>query len=103
MDWSDVVGGITGDLLPTGNPRDIIKVEDEEFELSIVDAGNIVIFIEADKLGLKGTESSNEIDSDKELLKKIERIRGEVCCKLKLVDSWEEAQIKTPYQPFLLL
>lgn len=103
LDWSDVVGGITGDLLPTGNPRDIIKVEDEEFELSIVDAGNIVIFIEADKLGLKGTESSNEIDSDKELLKKIERIRGEVCCKLKLVDSWEEAQIKTPYQPFFAI
>lgn len=103
LDWSDVVGGITGDLLPTGNPRDIIKIDNEEFELSIVDAGNIVIFISADELGLKGTESSSEIDRNKELLKKIERIRGEVCCKLKLVDSWEEAQIKTPYQPFFAI
>ena len=77
------------------------EIGSQVFLMNVV--GNIVIFIEADKLGLKGTESSNEIDSDKELLKKIERIRGEVCCKLKLVDSWEEAQIKTPYQPFFAI
>ena len=27
MDWSDVVGGITGKLLPTGNARDTIEVD----------------------------------------------------------------------------
>ena len=28
MDWSDVVGGITGKLLPTGNAKDTIEVDE---------------------------------------------------------------------------
>ncbi|MGL5122760.1 MAG: 2-methylaconitate cis-trans isomerase PrpF family protein [Fusobacteriaceae bacterium] len=103
LNWSDVVGGITGKLLPTGNVKDIIKIENESFEVSIVDAGNIVIFIEAEKLGLKGTETALEIDNNKELMNKIERIRGEICLKLGLVNFWEEAAIKTPYQPFFAM
>ncbi len=103
LDWSDVVGGLTGKLLPTGNPKDIINIENESFEVSIVDAGNIVIFIEAEKLGLVGTESASEIDNNKELIDKIERIRGEICYKLGLVDSWEKASKETPYQPFFAM
>lgn len=103
IDWSDVVGGITGNLLPTGNPKDIIKIENESFELSVVDAGNIVIFIEAEKLGLLGTESALEIENNDVLMEKIERIRGEVCCRLGLVKSWKEAAAKTPYQPFFAI
>lgn len=103
LDWSDVVGGITGKLLPTGNPKDIINIENESFEVSVVDAGNIVIFIEAEKLGLVGTETALEIDNNKELMSKIERIRGEICYKLGLVDSWEKAAKETPYQPFFAM
>ncbi len=103
IDWSDVVGGITGKLLPTGNPRDIIKIENETFEVSVVDAGNIVIFIKAENLGLIGTESALEIDNNSELMAKIERIRGEICYKLGLVSSWKEAATKTPYQPFFAI
>ncbi|MEG2638851.1 MAG: thiamine phosphate synthase, partial [Clostridiales bacterium] len=47
--------------------------------------------IEAEKLGLVGTETALEIDNNKELMSKIERIRGEICYKLGLVDSWEKA------------
>lgn len=103
LDWSDVVGGITGKLLPTGNAKDTINIGNESFEVSIVDAGNIVIFIEAEKLGLIGTESASEIDNNKELMNKIERIRGEICYKLGLVDSWEKASKETPYQPFFAM
>ena len=103
LDWSDVVGGITGKLLPTGNPKDIIEIENESFEVSVVDAGNIVIFIKAESLGLVGIESALEIDNNKELMRKIERIRGEICYKLGLVYSWEEAATKTPYQPFFAM
>ncbi|WP_293723257.1 PrpF domain-containing protein [uncultured Cetobacterium sp.] len=103
LDWSDVVGGITGKLLPTGNAKDIISIGNESFEVSVVDAGNIVIFIEAEKLGLIGTETASEIDNNKELMNKIERIRGEICFKLGLVDSWEKAAKETPYQPFFAM
>jgi 2-methylaconitate cis-trans-isomerase PrpF len=47
MDWSDVVGGITGKLLPTGNAKDTIEVDGVKHTVSIVDAGNPVVFIHA--------------------------------------------------------
>src|SRR5665647_1622102 len=43
LDWSDVVGGITGKLLPTGNVKDIIEADGVKYPVSIVDAGNPVV------------------------------------------------------------
>jgi hypothetical protein len=39
MDWSDVVGGITGKFLPTGNVKDTIEVDGIKYIVSIVDTG----------------------------------------------------------------
>lgn len=103
MDWSDAVGGCTGKLVPTGNPKDVLEVDGVKYTVSIIDAGNVVIFIKAEELGLKGTESSAEIDNDKNLLNLIEKIRGTACVKIGLVDKWEDAAVKTPYQPFFAI
>jgi len=45
MDWSDVVGSITGKLMPTGNPTDTIETDGGKYTVSIVDAGNPVVFV----------------------------------------------------------
>ncbi len=58
MDWSDVVGGITGKLLPTGNAKDTIEVDGIKYTVSIVDAGNPVVFVNAASLRMTGTEFS---------------------------------------------
>jgi len=50
MDWSDAVGGATGKLLPTGNAKDTIEVDGVKYPVSIVDAGNPVVFINAANL-----------------------------------------------------
>lgn len=103
IDWSDAVGGCTGMLLPTGNSKDIIEVDKEKYEVSIVDAGNIVIFINAEELNMNGVETPMQIDSNRELMNKIEKIRGNVCVKLGLVERWDDASKITPYQPFFAI
>lgn len=103
LDWSDVVGGITGKLLPTGNPIDTIEAQGKTYEVSIVDAGNVVVFIRAEDLGLTGTETPQEIDANDALNALIEEIRGKCCEKISLVSHWEEAKTVTPYQPFFAI
>lgn len=103
LDWSGTVGGITGDMLPTGNVADEILVEGKKYRISVVDAGNIVIFIEAKALGIVGTQRPELIEGDRERMRLIEHIRGEVCRRLGLVARWEDAQTVTPFQPFVAI
>lgn len=103
LDWSDVAGGVTGKLLPTGNVKDVINANGKDYTVSVVDAGNIVIFIEASSLGISGVETPVEIDENKELMDTIEEIRGKVCQNLGLVENWEDAKKVTPYQPFFAM
>jgi 2-methylaconitate cis-trans-isomerase PrpF len=77
LDWRNVVGVETGGLLPTGNVKDKISVEGVgDITISIVDCGNPVVFVGAEDIGLKGTEMPDEVDSDNEVLEKLELIRG---------------------------
>lgn len=103
LDWSDVVGGITGKLLPTGNVKDIITVSGKDYTVSVVDAGNIVIFVQAEEMGLSGIETPAQIEASAELMALIEEVRGKVCQKIGLVEKWEDASVITPYQPFFAM
>ena len=103
LDWSDVVGGITGRLLPTGSPKDVIQAGGRDYCVSVVDAGNVVVFIRAEELGLTGTETPAQIDGNQALMDRIEEIRGKVCQKIGLVERWEDAKRLTPYQPFFAM
>jgi 2-methylaconitate cis-trans-isomerase PrpF len=103
MDWSDVVGGITGKLLPTGNAKDTIEVDGVKHTVSIVDAGNPVVFIHAASLKMKGTESPYDIEANKPLMETIEKIRGHATVMCGLVDKPENAKTKSPYVPFFYI
>ena len=103
LDWSDTVGCITGKMLPTGNAKDCITIDGKGYPVSIVDAANPHVFIHARSLGLKGTESPNQIEADKNLMALIEKIRGTACVMIGLVKKPEEAATKTPYQPFFAI
>jgi hypothetical protein len=103
LDWSDTAGGITGKLLPTGNARDIIEVGGKEYAVSLVDAGNPLVFIKASSLSMKGTESPQEIEANKALLEIIEKIRGQAAVVFGLVKKPEDAATKSPYNPFFAI
>lgn len=103
LDWSDVVGGITGRLLPTGHVKDTVQIGGKEYTFTLVDAGNPTVFIHADNLGMKGTESPKEIEGNSQLMATIEKIRGVAAMMCGLVAKPEDAAAVTPYQPFFAI
>ncbi len=104
LDFRDTAGSVTGKLLPTKHEKDLLKVDDVgEVEVSIVDAGIPVVFLRAESMGLKGTETPKEIDTAPGLLTKIENIRGTAAELIGLVDDRREAVAKTPYTPFIAM
>ena len=71
IDFADVAGSNCGELLPTGNAVDMI----EGIGVSCVDNGMPVVLIRAEDVGKSGYESPEELESDNELLSRIESIR----------------------------
>ena len=103
LDWSDTAGGLTGKLLPTGNVRDVIRAEGRSYEVTLIDAGNPVVFIKAAALDMKGTESPYEIEQNASLMRLIEKIRGVAAVIFGLSSRPEEAAVQSPYNPFFAI
>ncbi len=104
LDFADSAGSITGKLLPTGHVTDVLEVDGlGSIEVSLVDAANPLVFLKAKDLGLSGAETPLEIDSNVELLARIEKIRSFAAQKLGLVDDWRKATRERPYIPFVAL
>ncbi|GGE27677.1 putative methylaconitate Delta-isomerase PrpF [Agaricicola taiwanensis] len=76
LEFTDPGGAKTGKLLPTGNARDDLKVEGlGTFTVSMVDAANPCIFVNAEDLGKTGTELPDQLEADPEFLEKLQKIR----------------------------
>lgn len=103
LDWSDTAGAFTGKVLPTGNVKDLISVDGVEYEVSLVDCANPLVFIAASSLGLKGTETPAEIENDAQLMDKIEKIRSQAAVIFGLAEKAEDATAKSPYNPFFCI
>ena len=71
LDFLDPGGAVTGRLLPTGHPRDVVG----GLPASLIDATNPVVFVRAADLGLRGTEAPAVLDADRSLAERLEAIR----------------------------
>ncbi|EFA70754.1 4-oxalomesaconate tautomerase [Cylindrospermopsis raciborskii CHAB3438] len=71
MNFMEVVGSKTGQLLPTGHCREEI----EGIEVTCMDAAIPMVITRAQDLGKTGYETKAELDADKHFLAKIETIR----------------------------
>ncbi|MGF1879175.1 hypothetical protein L4D77_28375 [Photobacterium frigidiphilum] len=100
INWADCGGETTGKLLPTSHVRDLVTCDDRDYEVSVIDAGNVTIFINAEQLGLSGIESPSEIQVKEGLMDTIEEIRGRVAEKLGLVSDYKNSIQESPYTPF---
>ncbi len=92
-------GSVTGKLLPTGKPTDVLETPFGPVQVSIVDAANPVVFFRAKDLGLKGWELPPVVDSNPELLAKIESIRGAAAVKVGLARDLADATKNCPAVP----
>jgi 2-methylaconitate cis-trans-isomerase PrpF len=104
LDFADSAGSATGKLLPTGNIVDELDVDGVgKLEVSIVDAANPTVFCRMKDLGVKGTETPREIDSNMELSKRIEDIRASSAELMGFVKHRSLAAAESPYIPFIAL
>lgn len=103
LDWSDTAGGLTGKLLPTGRVKDVLEVDGKPYEATLVDAGNPLVFVKAEALGMKGKESPSEIENNASLMQLIEKIRGQAAVLFGLCEKPEQAAAETPYNPFFAI
>ena len=100
IDFFDPAGSITGKLLPTGNVKDIIDLgEQGKFTVSIVDAGNPVVYLIPEEIGLVGTELPVEVEGMPKVLKLIEDIRSVAAEMIGIVPDRAIATSKSPAYP----
>ena len=71
LKFKNIVGGSTGKLLPTGQPT----IQIEGIEVTCLDVSMPIVMANASDFGIKGNETSEELNNNKSLLEKIEKIR----------------------------
>jgi probable AcnD-accessory protein PrpF len=91
-----------GAMFPTGNRIDRLDVPGVgRFEATLINAGNPTVFVDAASLGLEGTELQDDVNGDKELLKRVEAVRAHGAVAMGLVVTPQEATEKRPHTPKL--
>jgi len=96
LDFLEPGGAVTGKLLPTGKPRDVLEIPGlGRIEASMVDAANPCVFLDAKALGLTGIEMPEELDRNKAVLEKIATIRCHASVAMGIAKSIEEARKKS--------
>lgn len=84
-----------GDMFPTGNLVDTLSVpEIGDFEVTLINAGIPTIFLKAQDLGFTGTELQKDINSNAEILAKLEKIRAYGAVKMGLIGDIKEAETR---------
>ena len=100
MDLIDPAGSVTGSLLPTGQPRDSLRIAGiGEVGISVVDAATPVAFVKAESLGLTGIEIPEEVNRNVIILELLEAIRGKVAVWIGLAAEPEDARMKSAAVP----
>jgi 2-methylaconitate cis-trans-isomerase PrpF len=102
LDWSNTGGAATGKLLPTGKPADVVDIPGfGPLTVSIVDAGNPMVFVRAKDLKLTGIETPQQVDGNAELLKLLEKIRGTAGIMIGMAKTLKDALDRSPAFPML--
>jgi 2-methylaconitate cis-trans-isomerase PrpF len=92
LDFLDPGGAVTGQLLPTGRPRDALNVPGlGPITASLVDATNPMVFVRAKDLGLDGTERPEDLDARPGLPERLEAIRGAAAVQMGVARTPEDA------------
>ncbi len=98
---SDGEDAATG-LFPTGRPLDRLDIPGiGKLELTLINAGNPAVFVDAAALGLRGDESQEQVNGDADLLARCEAVRAHAAVAMGLAASAQEATDQRPATPKL--
>lgn len=76
LGFVDPAGAVTGALLPTGRPVDVLESGRGPVRATLVDAGNPLALLWGPDIGLTGKEDPAEVDADPRLLADLARARA---------------------------
>lgn len=94
-------GGLTGKLFPTGNKVDVFHIPGHgDLPVTLIDCANPVVIFRAADAGLTGIELTS-LNSKKDFIDLVGRVRGMAAEVFGLVDRWEDAATKSTYMPFV--
>ncbi|HEV7801677.1 MAG TPA: PrpF domain-containing protein, partial [Burkholderiales bacterium] len=95
LEFREPGGATTGKLLPTGRVADVLDVPGHgKFNVSMVDAANACCFVRADELGITGIEMPEALDTNAELLARLQAIRIAASVAMGIAATPEEAIAK---------
>ena len=72
-------------------------------EVSLVDAANPLVFVDGRVFGLQGNELPAELEQDKDLLERFEKVRGAAALRLGLIEDASLSASHSPGVPKLTL
>jgi 2-methylaconitate cis-trans-isomerase PrpF len=102
MNWVATVGAKTGRLLPTGSVAETIPLASNgNVRATLCDAGNPCAWVPAADLGLGGSELSDRIDEDHDLLASVAQIRREAAVRMGLATDVAYADEQSPGLPLV--
>jgi probable AcnD-accessory protein PrpF len=102
LDPADDEDGEGGPTFPTGNHIDVLDVPGlGKVEATLINAGNPTVFVDAARLGLKGTELQGDVNGDKALLARVEAVRALGSVAMGDAATPEEATARRPHTPKL--
>jgi 2-methylaconitate cis-trans-isomerase PrpF len=96
LDFLAPGGGATGRLLPTGNARDALHHEGRVYAVSLIDAANACVFLDARDLGLTGRESPDAIEADPARMALLDALRRKAGVMMGLAASPEAVGLALP-------
>jgi probable AcnD-accessory protein PrpF len=100
----DFIEPTSGVLFPTGNLMDDLTVPGiGVLSATMINAGIPTVFVDAEEIGLTGTELQKEINGDANRLEQLELIRAHASVAMGLIDDVIEAKVRqhTPKVAFV--
>jgi 2-methylaconitate cis-trans-isomerase PrpF len=95
-------GSKTGKLLPTGNVVDKMELADgRKIRVSLVDAANPAVFVQAAEIGFTGRELPKDTASNPAILATMEEIRAKAAVMMGLVARPEQVSPAVPKVAFV--
>lgn len=94
--YPDSGGSRTSGVLPTGSAVDVLQVDDRSVRASLVDATIPLVLVEAEELGLRATESPEQLDADTATMELLERIRRAGAVRMGLCAHEDAAPLAVP-------
>jgi hypothetical protein len=103
LTFHDPASSATGRVLPTGRAIDRFEVDGRTLPVTILDVSNPVVIVRARDLGVAGTESPATLNSDRDLLRRLEVIRGLAATESGIVTDAAQAATASPAIPRVIL